>query len=191
MNLIPSLKDKTEKPFISCDDLFTNEELTKIESIVDKLDFQNATTENSQTDIKIRNSKIKWLFNNEENSFLYNKLGIFCIQVNDQFYNFNLSSMNEAIQYTVYEPDMHYTWHTDSGVQGQLPRKLSLTIQLSEPDEYEGGDLEIWTGGNPEKMIRKKGAVVLFPSFRLHRVTPVTKGIRKSLVVWIGGPNFK
>lgn len=85
MNLIPSLKDKTEKAFISCDDLFTNEELIKIESIVDKLDFQNATTENSQTDIKIRNSKIKWLYNNEENSFLYNKLGIFVFKLMTNF----------------------------------------------------------------------------------------------------------
>ena len=191
MNLIPSLADKTEKSFISCEDLFTNEELIKIENIVDKLDFENATTEYNKSDISVRNSKIKWIFNNEDTAFIYHKLGIFGVRVNDQFYNFNLSHMNEAIQYTVYKPDMHYTWHLDSGVQGQLPRKLSMTIQLSDPDEYEGGDLEIWTGAKPEKMLRKKGAVVVFPSFRLHRVTPVTKGIRKSLVVWVGGPNFK
>jgi PKHD-type hydroxylase len=68
-------------------------------------------------------------------------------------------------------------------------RKLSLVCQLSDPSEYEGGELQINTGEifTPEK---QKGTVILFPSYLLHRVTPVTKGTRRSLVLWIEGPAF-
>jgi PKHD-type hydroxylase len=66
-----------------------------------------------------------------------------------------------------------------------------MVIQLSEPNEYEGGDLQLLSGSEPTTADKAKGKVVMFPSYMLHRVTPVTSGIRKTLVVWITGPSFK
>jgi PKHD-type hydroxylase len=70
-------------------------------------------------------------------------------------------------------------------------RKLSLVLQLSDPSEYEGGELQTMSGPNHCAVDRQKGLIAAFPSYMLHRVTPVTKGTRYSLVVWICGPSFK
>lgn len=193
--LAPSLSDNIETPFVTWEDLFTIEEYKSIEDMVAELKTIGGTTQSTSSDeIDIRHSEVKWINGTQENWWLFNKISKITTLINDSFYKFNLSGMYEAIQHTTYKPDMHYGWHVDSGVGNKsniVPRKLSITIQLSDPDSYEGGDLEIWTGGKPIKVVRKKGAVVAFPSFRLHRITPVTKGVRHSLVVWVGGPNFK
>jgi PKHD-type hydroxylase len=73
-------------------------------------------------------------------------------------------------------------------------RKVSITVQLSDPSEYEGGDLQYFRGGNPDNadtVFKKKGYVFLFPSYMMHRVTPVTQGVRKSLVLWVGGEHYR
>jgi len=71
------------------------------------------------------------------------------------------------------------------------PRKLSLVLQLTDPEEYEGGDLELMTSSDPIAVLKQRGLISVFPSFVLHRVTPVTKGTRRTLVVWACGPEFK
>ena len=70
-------------------------------------------------------------------------------------------------------------------------RKISITVQLSDPSEYEGGDLQIKINAGQSDTPKGLGNVVIFPSYLLHRVTPVTKGLRRSLVLWITGPAFK
>ena len=71
-------------------------------------------------------------------------------------------------------------------------RKVSITVQLSEPDEYEGGDLEMWQGGSSVcTAARGAGVVFIFPSYMMHRVTKVTKGTRRSFVLWVGGQHYK
>ena len=71
-------------------------------------------------------------------------------------------------------------------------RKVSITVQLSGSDEYEGGELEYWKGGQDiQKAPRGKGVVFIFPSYMMHRVTPVTKGVRRSFVLWVGGGHYK
>ncbi len=79
----------------------------------------------------------------------------------------------------------------DCGPGNGSPRKLSMVLQLSDPSEYEGGDLELFTSANPIITKKQKGIIHAFPSYVMHRVTPVTKGVRKTLVVWIAGPRFK
>ena len=103
--------------------------------------------------------------------------------------------MIEPIQFTYYNSVEKglYKCHTD-GQFWNLPhnRKFSIVMQLSDPSEYEGGDLELWFGGNaPIQGPRGKGVGVLFPSYAMHRVTPITKGLRKSLVLWVGGSHYK
>ena len=101
---------------------------------------------------------------------------------------------SEPCQFTKYDGSkkQHYDWHTDSGVKpnpnGKV-RKLSMTVALVDGDQYEGGDFEII--GLKEPLPRlEKGTIIVFPSFIDHRVTPVTKGTRYSLVTWFVGPPF-
>ena len=87
--------------------------------------------------------------------------------------------------------DRHYTWHTDATLKGEQndTRKISFSILLN--DNFEGGDLELYKfGDKPDTMKMKKNSILFFPSFILHRVTPVTSGTRKALVGWVHGPNF-
>jgi len=110
----------------------------------------------------------------------------------NQIWNFNIHSVIDSIQYTEYlEGGGHYDWHIDIGPGSINHRKISITIQLSDVEEYEGGDFEIWTGGEFKKLPKKQGTAILFPSFLMHRVTPITKGVRKSLVLWVGGDSYK
>ena len=117
-------------------------------------------------------------------------------------YEFDLNGF-EAIQYTVYneEGEQRYDLHmdtilgTDKSMDLPETRKLSLSMVLSDPSEYEGGKFQLQTGSPEEDKLmtveQLKGRVIGFPSFLLHRVSPVTKGTRKSLVVWVEGPKFK
>lgn len=101
------------------------------------------------------------------------------------------------IQFTEYHAvnNGKYDWHHDTfwGNPTTYDRKISIVIQLSDPKDYEGGDFQLdsqYEQPNPES-IKKKGSVIVFPSFIPHRVTPVTKGTRRSLVTWIQGPKFR
>jgi PKHD-type hydroxylase len=72
-----------------------------------------------------------------------------------------------------------------------IPRKLSISLMLSDPSEYTGGDFEIMTGKSPTQVLQPKGRAIAFPSYMMHRVTPIITGVRRSLVVWVLGPKFK
>lgn len=141
----------------------------------------------------VRKCKTSWIELAEDSAWLYERMAMVGRNVNGQFFQFDLFGFVEHFQYTVYESgNDHYNWHVDKGSMGfASPRKLSLVLMLSDPSDYEGGDLEIEAGGGARKVPNEKGTVVAFPSYVLHRVTPVTKGIRRTLVVWISGPKFK
>ena len=178
---------------------FTPEELLKIETQVAELPFQVAVTEQGGQEkgenLDSRSSSIKWIPFSEDTKWIYDKIGTMAYEANKEMYNFDLNFMPEQIQYTEYygTDKGHYDWHMDIGSQGSMPfRKLSVTVQLSGPDEYDGGDLQFWTGGQyPISGPKGKGNVVIFPSFLLHRVTPVVTGTRKSFVLWLGGGHYK
>ena len=174
---------------------FNSEELDKVYKDVATLDFEQATTIDSKSNGKeIRSSSVKWIPNTSQWSWLYFKLMDLAVQANNALWHFDLYSVQDLIQYTKYyaTENGHYTWHQDFGPGNPSLRKISLTVQLSGPDEYEGGDLEYWKGGNDIiKAPRDKGLVFIFPSYMMHRVTPVTKGIRRSFVLWVGGEHYK
>jgi PKHD-type hydroxylase len=102
-------------------------------------------------------------------------------------------SRQEATQIGRYKStdEGHYNWHIDSTtpVDG-MQRKLSISILLSDPSEFEGGELQ-FKGIEDQKILTKQGSIVVFPSFIEHRVTPVTKGVRYSAVTWASGPSFR
>jgi len=178
---------------------FTPEELITIEQQVQEIPFQPGITETGGQDegegLEARNSMIKWIPFSEDTKWIYDKLGDLATIANTDVFNFDLYNMPENIQYTEYygTDQGHYDWHMDVGGSGLMKfRKLSITVQLSGPDEYEGGDLQLWTGGQyPMTAPRGKGNVVMFPSYIMHRVLPVTSGTRKSFVLWLGGGHYR
>lgn len=190
----PPRNNATE--FYYFNDGFSGEELDKISTMVADLPFHGATTASGEIDA--RKSKIKWIPHTEEWEWLYHRLMTLAKQSNDEMWNFDLTSAPECIQYTEYHgSDMgEYAWHQDIGPNELSARKISITVQLSDDNEYEGGELLFWMGGNSledNNLVapRGKGTVVLFPSYVVHAVKPVTKGIRKSFVLWLGGGHYK
>ena len=178
---------------------FTTEELSYLENQVGNIPFQPGVTENGAQDEGIgldsRSSSIKWVQFNDETKWIYDKIGQMAQTANEELFQFDLSHMPENIQYTEYYASNkgHYDWHMDIGSSGFMKfRKISVTVQLSGPEEYEGGNLQIWTGGQyPYTAPKGKGNIVIFPSFMMHRVTPVTRGTRKSFVLWLGGGHYR
>lgn len=113
-------------------------------------------------------------------------------------WRYELAAM-ESLQYSVYAPGDLHEWHMDTLSHGGLVRKLTVVVQLDDGADYEGGDLELLRFGvsNPEaielprEQLRQRGTVLVFPSFLLHRVTPMMAGRRRTLVAWFVGPRFR
>ena len=140
----------------------------------------------------IRRSNVKWIRKDSETEGLFRKLGHIVSSLNAQFYKFDLTGFGEALQLTNYDcSEGMYGWHQDYGSVGAPSRKLSLVLQLTDPSEYEGGNLQIMTSGEPINVHKQRGLVTVFPSYIVHQVTPVTQGSRQSLVAWITGPEFR
>jgi PKHD-type hydroxylase len=141
---------------------------------------------------KIRKTEIGWIPTTEENAWLFRKLTDVILQANTQWFGFELHNI-EGLQYSVYNEGDFYDSHVDHHFQGpgQYPRKLSFTLQLSDPEEYEGGQTRMHTSQEPFAIPRTKGTITFFPSYTLHDVLPVTKGQRKALVGWVHGPRWK
>ena len=139
---------------------------------------------------KTRNSSIVWM----NDPWIYREIIPFVREAN-QFCNWNFDfHLSESCQFTKYSKSQHYTWHQDIGPGILSKRKISITVQLSDPSEYDGGVLEMWQGGSQDSAVKAykgAGSVFIFPSYMMHRVTPVTRGIRKSFVLWVGGSHYK
>jgi PKHD-type hydroxylase len=142
-----------------------------------------------------RRSDVSWLGFKPELAFLWDKFSRVISDVNSRFYHYDLTGFYEPMQLGVYTEHQlgHYDWHTDNSVNSTgTPRKLSMSLLLSDPSEFEGGLLQVKTTSDEIQTLDcAKGRAWFFPSYTLHRVTPVTKGIRRSLVLWIGGPPFR
>ena len=151
---------------------------------------------------KRRNSDLVWL----NDTWIYKEIHPFVVEANQKAgWNFQWDS-SQSCQFTKYKLNQYYDWHCDSfnkiGSNGKI-RKLSMTCQLTDGSEYQGGELEFdFRNYDPPqrdeskhlvkcKEILPKGSIIIFPSFVWHRVKPVTKGVRYSLVVWNQGFPFK
>ena len=139
-----------------------------------------------------RRSSVAWLPQDEEWQWLHERIVKVAQGFNQRFFGLELQGFGEKLQVARYDADREgaYDWHVDFGLKQQT-RKLSISIQLSASDEYEGGDLEFDLGTEITKVGREQGLAVAFPSFVRHRVAPVTRGTRYSLVAWIHGPRFR
>lgn len=189
-------RDEENNSFVVWNGGFTSEELDSIINYCEgNLYKKKATVYGSKIDddySNVRISKTAWIKENDDTRWFYDRMAFIARSLNSQFYNFDLYGFVEDMQYTIYEDNGgHYDWHIDSGGGNLSPRKFSMVLQLSDPDDYEGGDLQFLISREPVTAKKERGMVAAFPSYRLHRVTPVTKGIRKTIVIWVSGPKFR
>ncbi len=143
---------------------------------------------------KKRVTDVSWLARGGESQWLFARLEQIVQQLNGLYYKYSIyKELREKLQYTVYESSRggHYNWHVDHGARTPDARKLSISVQLSDPSAYQGCDLELNFGDDIVPAPRARGTVVAFSSYVLHRVTPITAGQRKSLVAWVSGPEFQ
>ncbi|MBL4708952.1 MAG: 2OG-Fe(II) oxygenase [Flavobacteriales bacterium] len=141
-------------------------------------------------DDTLRKSSIIPIYTNNVNKWIFDKMAQY-IGESNQYYNFDLNGIYEPLQLAEYGIGDFFDWHLDFGSGESSTRKLSLTIQLSDPSEYEGGDLEFQINNKTVKAPRAQGTVIIFPSFIMHRVTEITKGNRRSIVGWVSGPPYR
>lgn len=151
---------------------------------------------NARLDRDYRRSTVRWLSYGPETSVLYEALTYALRWINDKTWKLELSHFPGALQYTEYAAwdREHYDWHMDFGPGEFASRKLSVSVLLTPGDDYEGGDFEFQDLAVSEEHragLREQGSAVIFPSFYRHRVAPVTRGKRISLVGWLGGPTYR
>lgn len=130
---------------------------------------------------------------NDDIKWVYDRVYESVVKLNDESYQYDITGISEQMYYNTFDAalDHHFNWHVDSGVGNPYPRKITAVIQLSDPSEYEGGVLEIKAPNSDVKVSNTLGSIAIFPSYRIHRVTPVTKGLRNTLVAFITGPEFR
>jgi PKHD-type hydroxylase len=175
-------------------DLFIPKELDAIESLGDRLMPMRAEiAQRTDNTDHLRVTRVAWMERKPEIQWLHTKLEEAVLAINAEFYRFDLFGLVEAFQYTIYDgaEGGHYDWHVDMGERNYEPRKISLSLQLSDPASYQGCDLVLQAGNGSTHADRARGTLIAFPSYVLHRVTPIESGTRKSLVCWVGGPEFR
>lgn len=174
--------------------VFTPAECAAIAALAEEAGPAPAGLVKGRSDRDLRRAKIAWLDDQGSGAWVFNRIVDTVIEANRAQFDFALTEFAESAQVAVYEgnDEGHFDWHSDTG-EGRLAgkRKLTFVAQLSAPEDYEGGALELNPNGTIQSLPRDQGAAVLFPSFTLHRVTPVTAGIRRSLTLWVHGPGFR
>lgn len=182
---------------------FSESECNNLIALAKKLPENNATigVNSNLADASFRRSVIRWIDPNvnSEFSWVYDKLWKIQIKMNHDFFGFNVTSL-PPMQFTEYDESYkgEYKSHQDVFWITNTPthRKVSLIVQLTDQDEYEGGNLrfeniDTQPSESDYDVMRRRGTVIALPSFVYHRLEPVTKGRRHSLVGWFEGPKFQ
>ena len=149
---------------------------------------EGTVSQANHVDETMRKSNIHWMEYRADHAWMWNKLSMLAQNSNREHFHFDIIGFFENIQFTEYETiGAHYDWHVDFGSGSMGKRKLSIVVQLSDPATYEGGDLQLFFDRKPYDVTRSLGTAVVFPSYTLHKVTPMTSGKRYSLVLWVSG----
>lgn len=171
---------------------FSEEEVDKILFLEKLLEFTKGRVgiAAQAVDPNARDSDVSFLVPDENSSWIFERLAQIVPRANYDLFLADIEVI-ETIQYTRYSEDQYYDWHVDShDIWLNYERKISGVVFLDDPDDYEGGELEIITNGSPDRsQILKplKGEIAFFASNMPHRARPVTKGVRRSLVFWVQG----
>ena len=135
----------------------------------------------------IRNNRVAFIRHDADTDWIYQKVFGIVDGVNRQYWGFGLTGC-EPMQFATYGHAEFYDWHIDLGdAEPYNKRKLSVSVQMSDPADYDGGELETRVTGGTFSQAKERGSLIVFPSYLVHRVTPITRGERYSLVAWIVG----
>lgn len=183
------------------DNLFSDEELTKIIKLGKSIKSEKGVlgvSGASREEIDKRSSDISWIQRQQHTEWIFRRYDGAVNRLNTLLFHVDVQPLR-YLQFTkYYEPGDHYEWHWDMQIAPppNIPevvqqRKISVVTQLNDPEEYEGGVLQVAPCGVIRDVPRERGGTVAFLSFVNHRVTPVTKGTRYSLVGWCEGPDWR
>jgi len=174
--------------------MFSREECNKIVSYFQEAYPTAATIGGDDQGVlkrQIRSADIFPVSNCDEFKWIFDKVATIVSIVNAGHFDYDLVGITHSLQLIRYDASEdipgHYNWHVDSGPGDSSLRKISLTVQLSDPDKYKGCDLEVFDHGGQVLAPKEQGAVNLFPSYMPHRVTPIEQGERYALVIWVHG----
>lgn len=168
---------------------FSSIECKEIKSLFTDMNDGNVGHDGNVDKI-IRKSKVRFQERTEETDWIFDKLTAFAFGCNLNRWKFQLSGFYEGLQLTEYDEEgSHYDWHIDNGNGDMSIRKLSMILLLDDAKDYEGGELGFI--GIPEKKKYDAGTLILFPSYVGHKVYPVTKGTRRTVVAWISGDPYR
>jgi PKHD-type hydroxylase len=194
-----SLKSYNYRNLVILDDVFNVSELQELKRLCSSLVLKKGEIRDNQfseslKDTGVRDSEISFLPSSQPRfEMVFRKVVDAVLYANSTYFNFDIHTL-ESLQYAEYKSTSHgfYRKHIDSYTgQGYGVRKLSFTLQLSDEQEYEGGEVCLYTQHDPIIVPKKIGTIAIFPSYTLHEVKPVTSGVRKSLVAWVMGAEFK
>lgn len=181
-------------PYLFLPDALTAEECDAVIALAAASQMKDAGLVRQTTAHQIRRADIAWLDDIPEAAWVMDRMVALVARANRQGFNFDLTDFSESAQVARYgaERQGHFDWHSDIGAGAVAARrKLTIVVQLSEPEDYEGGALQLRPDSNAHDAPRQRGLATVFPSFELHRVTPVTAGVRWSLTLWAHGPAFR
>ncbi len=196
-------KSETNFPGYFCIDrenfptlMFTQQECQKIIDLTKIFYPASASVggsyDNSKISKQIRSANIFTLENDDENRWIFEKVAKIISIANNIHFDYDIAGISHGLQLIQYSSDMevkgHYDWHIDAGAGEPVYRKISFTAQLSDPNDYDGCELIINNHANQVTGTKERGSVHLFPSYMPHKVTPITRGERYALVIWIHGP---
>ncbi|NKX43124.1 2OG-Fe(II) oxygenase [Roseicyclus persicicus] len=178
----------------SVSDAFSGADCTRLLDLIAEAPTRDAGLVRQARDHNLRRADLVWLDDVEGSAWVMDRMIELVRHANREVFDFDITDFAESAQVARYgaEREGHFGWHSDIG-EGRLAerRKLTIVVQLSEAHAYAGGDLEVMPGANVVAADRARGTATLFPSFVLHRVTPVTAGERHSLTVWCHGAPFR
>lgn len=179
--------------FLVINNAFLPHEITMINNIWNEQKSNNAELEGdplNNTDENIRKSSIVGVLPEDNTKWIFQRLEDLCNQCNNHSYHFNLSGFHEPLQLAKYQEGDFFDWHLDFGIGQSSTRKLSISVQLSDPKDYNGGVLQFQINNKIIDATKDLGTAIIFPSFIMHRVCPIVSGYRKSLVGWVSGDHY-
>lgn len=180
--------------FLTLPDALSPDDCDRVIALVQAAQMKDAGLVRGQTAHQIRRADIAWLDDIPDAAWVMDRMIGLVAKGNREGFGFDLTDFGESAQVARYgaERQGHFDWHSDIGNgTWAAKRKLTVVVQLSDPADYDGGALEIWPDSNVATAPRARGTATVFPSFLLHRVTPVTAGTRWSLTLWAHGPAFR
>lgn len=197
----PWSRSVVTEPYVTLDGVMNDEEIIRIIAYCEAQSLDRAHTFGADPEEMVRRCNIKFVHLASDNSWFFDRMNHVINGINSCYYGFDLNGY-DAFQYTSYDGAERgsYGWHMDCFMGGRekglppemiQPRKLSITLALN--DDYEGGEFQINEGDQncPTTIPTKRGTLIAFPSYLIHCVRPIIKGIRRSIVIWVTGPKWR